>query len=253
MGPASDIIVAERLEKAFGAHTVLTCVDVALAQREVVCVIGPSGSGKTTLLRCLALLETPAKGRVMMRGETVSQPKPDAATRRAARAVRADIGMVFQQFNLWPHMTVLANVIEAPMRVRGMHRDQAVAEAERLLDKVGMSEKRHAYPARLSGGPQQRVAIARALAMNPAILLFDEPTSALDPELRREVFLVMRNLAMEGMTMMVVTHEMGFARKISGRVVFMDQGAIVEQGEPSQFFEAAKTERAKRFLEQFEE
>lgn len=253
MSLAASIIVAESLEKAFGPHMVLTGIDIALGQREVLCVIGPSGSGKTTLLRCLALLETPTKGRVVMRGETVSRPKPDAATRRAARVVRADIGMVFQQFNLWPHMTVLANIIEAPMRVRGIHRDQAVAEAERLLDKVGMSEKRDAYPARLSGGQQQRVAIARALAMNPAILLFDEPTSALDPELRREVLLVMRNLAMEGMTMMVVTHEMGFARKISSRVVFMDQGAIVEQGEPGSFFEGAKTERARRFLEQFEE
>jgi len=249
----SAIIAAEDLGKAFGAHTVLAGVDLTLAEREVVCVIGPSGSGKTTLLRCLALLETPAKGRVIMRGQTVSQSRPDATVRRAARAVRAEIGMVFQQFNLWPHMTVLANVIEAPMRVRGTSRDQAVAEAERLLDKVGMLGKRDAYPARLSGGQQQRVAIARALAMNPAILLFDEPTSALDPELRREVLLVMRNLAMEGMTMMVVTHEMGFARKISSRVVFMDQGSIIEQGEPTRFFESAQTDRAQRFLAQFEE
>jgi ABC-type polar amino acid transport system ATPase subunit len=250
---AVTILAAEDLGKAFGAHTVLSGVDLALAEREVVCVIGPSGSGKTTLLRCLALLETPATGRVTMRGTTISAPRPDAAIRRAARAVRADIGMVFQQFNLWPHMTVLANVIEAPMRALKMPRDEAVAVAERLLEKVGMAEKRDAYPARLSGGQQQRVAIARALAMNPAVLLFDEPTSALDPELRREVLLVMRALAAEGMTMMVVTHEMGFARSVGTRVVFMDQGRIVEQNEPARFFEAAETERARRFLAQFED
>ena len=251
--PADGILVAEGLGKAFGAHTVLSRVDLALREREVVCVIGPSGSGKTTLLRCLALLEQPAAGRITMRGQVVSQPRPDAAVRQAARAVRAEIGMVFQQFNLWPHMTVLANVIEAPMRARGTLRAQAVADGERLLAKVGMAEKRDAYPARLSGGQQQRVAIARALAMNPAVLLFDEPTSALDPELRREVLLVMRKLAAEGMTMMVVTHEMGFARRMASRVVFMDGGGIVEQGEPARFFEAAETERARRFLAQFED
>ena len=251
--PAHGILAAEGLGKAFGAHTVLSQVDLTLQEREVVCVIGPSGSGKTTLLRCLALLEQPAAGRVTMRGTVVSQPRPDAAVRQAARAVRAEIGMVFQQFNLWPHMTVLANVIEAPMRARGIPRSHAVAEAERLLAKVGMSDKRDAYPARLSGGQQQRVAIARALAMNPAVLLFDEPTSALDPELRREVLLVMRDLAAEGMTMMVVTHEMGFARRVASRVVFMDGGAVVEEGEPARFFAAAGTERARRFLAQFED
>ena len=161
--------------------------------------------------------------------------------------------MVFQHFNLWPHMSVLGNVIEAPIRVRGLSRDQAVATAEGLLDKVGLADKRDAYPARLSGGQQQRVAIARALAMQPAILLFDEPTSALDPELRREVLLVMRNLALEGMTMMVVTHEMGFAAKVGSRVVFMDEGAIVEEGEPARFFAAPVTSRAQRFLAMFED
>ncbi len=250
---AGAILAAEGLGKTFGAARVLTGVDLALAEREVVCVIGPSGSGKTTLLRCLALLETPAEGRVRMRGQVVSQARPDAAVRRAAREVRAEIGMVFQQFNLWPHMTVLGNVIEAPMRARGVPHGQAVADAERLLAKVGLEDKRDAYPARLSGGQQQRVAIARALAMNPAVLLFDEPTSALDPELRREVLLVMRDLAAEGMTMMVVTHEMGFARKVAGRVVFMDRGAVVEQGPPERIFEAAETERARRFLAQFED
>ncbi len=247
------ILAAEGLGKAFGPNTVLRGIDLVLREREVVCVIGPSGSGKTTLLRCLALLEQPQAGRVTMRGQTVSASAQDSATRQAARRVRAEIGMVFQQFNLWPHMTVLGNVIEAPMRARGIGRDQAVAEAERLLAKVGMAEKRDAYPARLSGGQQQRVAIARALAMNPAVLLFDEPTSALDPELRREVLLVMRALAEDGMTMMVVTHEMGFARRVGSRVVFMDGGTIVEEGSPQAFFEAASTERARRFLAQFED
>ncbi len=251
--PVHSILAAEGLGKTFGVHTVLSQVDLALQEREVVCVIGPSGSGKTTLLRCLALLEQPAAGRVTMRGRVVSQPRSDAAVRQAAHAVRAEIGMVFQQFNLWPHMTVLANVIEAPMRARATPRDQAVADAERLLAKVGMSDKRDAYPARLSGGQQQRVAIARALAMNPAVLLFDEPTSALDPELRREVLLVMRDLAAEGMTMMVVTHEMGFARRVASRVVFMDGGMVVEEGEPARFFAAAGTERARRFLAHFED
>ncbi len=251
--PAPTILAAQDLGKAFGPHTVLSDVTLALREREVVCVIGPSGSGKTTMLRCLALLEAPTTGQVSMRDRVVAAPAPDAAIRRAARAVRAEIGMVFQQFNLWPHMTVLGNVIEAPMRALGLNRDEAVDRAERLLAKVGMSDKRDAYPGRLSGGQQQRVAIARALAMNPDVLLFDEPTSALDPELRREVLLVMRDLAAEGMTMMVVTHEMGFARKVGSRLVFMDAGRIVEEGEPSRFFEAATTERARRFLAQFED
>jgi ABC-type polar amino acid transport system ATPase subunit len=219
----------------------------------VACVVGPSGSGKTTLLRCMALLTEPTEGAVIMRDQVVAIPRPDRAVQRAARSVRADIGMVFQHFNLWPHMTVLGNVIEAPIRVRGTERDAAVALAEALLDKVGLADKRDVYPARLSGGQQQRVAIARALAMSPAVLLFDEPTSALDPELRREVLIVMRNLAAEGMTMLVVTHEMGFAEKVGNRVVFMDQGAIVEDGEPKAFFAAPKTDRAQRFLALFEE
>ncbi len=253
MQAAETTLAAQGLGMAFGRHVVLSGVDLTLAEREVVCVIGPSGSGKTTLLRCLALLETPAEGQVLMRGRVVAQPRPAPEVRRAAQAVRGEIGMVFQQFNLWPHMTALENIIEAPVRVRGTRRDQAVAEAERLLAKVGMAEKRNVYPGQLSGGQQQRVAIARALAMNPAVLLFDEPTSALDPELRREVLLVMRDLAAEGMTMLVVTHEMGFARKVGSRVVFMDQGAIVEQNEAARFFEAAETERARRFLAQFED
>jgi len=247
------LLAAEALVKTFGTLTVLHGVDLALESGQSTCIIGPSGSGKTTLLRCMALLETPSDGIVRMEGSPVAAAKLTPAIRQASRKVRPEIGMVFQQFNLWPHMTVLANIIEAPMRVRGLSRDAAVATAERLLEKVGLAAKRDAYPARLSGGQQQRVAIARALAMQPKILLFDEPTSALDPELRREVLQVMRALALEGMTMLVVTHEMGFARRVASRVVFMDEGAIVEQGAPAAFFDHPGTERARRFLAQFED
>ncbi|MCJ2116903.1 amino acid ABC transporter ATP-binding protein [Methylobacterium sp. J-001] len=250
---ARRVLVGQEIGKAFGTHRVLDAVDLTLHEREVVCVIGPSGSGKTTLLRCLALLTAPDQGRVLMHDQVVASSKADRSVARAARAVRSDVGMVFQHFNLWPHMTVLANVIEAPIRVRGLMRDEAVARAEALLAKVGLSDKRDAYPGRLSGGQQQRVAIARALAMRPAVLLFDEPTSALDPELRREVLAVMRDLAGEGMTMMVVTHEMGFAEKVGSRVVFMDGGRIIEEGEPKAFFAAPHTDRARRFLAQFED
>jgi ABC-type polar amino acid transport system ATPase subunit len=249
----APIIAAEGLSKRFGALEVLRDVSLPVAEREVLCIIGPSGSGKTTLLRCFALLEKPSAGRVVMAGRTIAAEPEDGAVRRAAREVRAEIGMVFQQFNLWPHMTVLGNLIEAPLRVKRMGRDAAVALAERLLEKVGLSDKRDVYPARLSGGQQQRVAIARALAMSPKVMLFDEVTSALDPELRREVLLVMRQLAGEGMTMLVVTHEMGFARQVSSRVVFMDHGAIVEEAPPAAFFAAPRTERAQRFLQQFED
>jgi len=220
---------------------------------ELVAVRGPSGSGKTTLLRCLALLEQPSAGRVTMRGTTIASSKPDSAERRAARAVRLEIGMVFQHFNLWPHMSVLENVIEAPLRVKRMPRHAAVAMAEQLLAKVGLADKRDVYPMRLSGGQQQRVAIARALAMSPQVMLFDEPTSALDPELRREVLIVMRQLAAEGMTMLVVTHEMGFARQVGTRIIFMDHGEIVEEAAPDAFFTAPKTDRAQRFLSLFAE
>jgi len=249
----APIIAAEEVCKRFSAHEVLKRVSLAVAEREVVCVIGPSGSGKTTLLRCLALLEEPSAGRVMVRGNLVARPGADAAVRRSARAVRREIGMVFQHFNLWPHLSVLENIIEAPLRVKVMGRQAAIVMAERLLEKVGLADKRNAYPARLSGGQQQRVAIARALAMSPKVLLFDEPTSALDPELRREVLVVMRELAAEGMTMVVVTHEMNFARKVGSRVAFMDHGEIVEEAAPTDFFSTPKTERARRFLRQFED
>jgi polar amino acid transport system ATP-binding protein len=252
--PASQpLLAAEAVVKRFGAHTVLHGVDLALGSGQSTCIIGPSGSGKTTLLRCMALLEAPSDGRILMDGATVAEASQSSGVRAAARKVRPEIGMVFQQFNLWPHMTVLENIIEAPMRVRGLPRDEAVATAETLLEKVGLAAKRDAYPAKLSGGQQQRVAIARALAMQPKVLLFDEPTSALDPELRREVLQVMRTLALEGMTMLVVTHEMNFARRVASRVVFMDEGLIVEQGVPQLFFENPTTERARRFLTNFED
>lgn len=250
---AGPIISADKVSKSFGTNRVLNRVSLAVNTRDVVCVIGPSGSGKTTLLRCLAMLEEPSDGRIVMQGTTISTPAPDATVRRAARAVRPEVGMVFQHFNLWPHKTVLENVIEAPLLVKRAGRDEAIAAASTLLDKVGLADKRDAYPARLSGGQQQRVAIARALAMSPKVMLFDEPTSALDPELRREVLAVMRQLADEGMTMLVVTHEMGFARQVGTRVVFMDKGEIVEEGAPKAFFAAPVSERAQRFLQQFED
>ena len=249
----APIIAADGVSKRFGSNQVLTRVSLAVSEREVVCVVGPSGSGKTTLLRCLALLEEPSEGCVTMHGNIIAKPDAEKAVKRAARAVRPNIGMVFQHFNLWPHMSVLENIIEAPIRVNHQPRAEAVAIGEKLLDKVGLADKRDAYPQRLSGGQQQRVAIARALAMSPSVMLFDEPTSALDPELRREVLVVMRQLASEGMTMMVVTHEMNFARNVGSRLAFMDHGEIVEEGDPVQFFSAPKTDRAKRFLQLFEE
>ncbi len=250
---AMTMIEADGLTKRFGALEVLRGVSLAVKEGEVVCIIGPSGSGKTTLLRCFALLEKPTAGRIRMKGRVIAAEAESAEMHRIVREVRADIGMVFQHFQLWPHMTVLQNVIEAPMLVKKASRGEAVAAADRLLEKVGLSDKRDVYPARLSGGQQQRVAIARALAMNPKVMLFDEVTSALDPELRREVLLVMRQLAGEGMTMLVVTHEMGFARNVGSRVVFMDDGRIVEEAAPASFFGAPSTERAQRFLQQFEE
>ncbi|WP_276581203.1 amino acid ABC transporter ATP-binding protein [Bradyrhizobium sp. 186] len=245
----SALLEARDLRKRFGAAEVLSGISLSLAPREVVSVIGPSGSGKTTLLRCLAMLEAPSDGEIRFHGCTVSSAAMTSETRRNARSARADIGMVFQHFNLWPHKTVLGNIIEAPMLVKGVARAKAIGDAEALLGKVGLLDKRDSYPARLSGGQQQRVAIARALAMTPEILLFDEPTSALDPELRGEVLAVMRSLAEEGMTMLVVTHEMGFARDIGTRLIFMDRGAVVEDRAPKEFFAAPSTDRARKFLD----
>jgi ABC-type polar amino acid transport system ATPase subunit len=251
--PASGLIAARDLSKSFGAVQVLGNVDLTVKEGEVVCVIGPSGSGKTTLLRCFALLEQPTGGEVTLRDQVIACPQETAATRMNAKAARGDIGMVFQHFNLWPHFTVLQNIIEAPVRVKGEARVAAETNAMRLLEKVGLADKRDQYPSRLSGGQQQRVAIARALAMKPSVMLFDEATSALDPELKHEVLLVMRSLAEEGMTMLVVTHEMGFARNVGSRVVFMDQGKVVEDAEPAAFFANAKTDRAQRFLRQMQD
>jgi len=241
------------VSKSFGELRVLKDVSLLVRRGEVVCVIGPSGSGKTTLLRTLALLEIPSAGRVTMDGIVISDGLNASGVRKAAARVRPDIGMVFQHFNLWPHRSVIENVIEAPILVRRMRRQDAIGLAMELLEKVGLADKRDVYPARLSGGQQQRVAIARALAMRPRIMLFDEATSALDPELRHEVLRVMRQLAEDGMTMLVVTHEMGFARSVGSRIVFMDSGAIMEDTTPETFFTAPGTERAVRFLRQLQD
>ena len=246
------LIAAVAVCKSFGSNPVLHEVDLRVSPREVVCVIGPSGSGKTTLLRCLALLETPSSGVISMEGEVIGDAVNDRDVRRAASRVRPDIGMVFQHFNLWPHMTVLQNIVEAPVLVRKLSRAEARDIAMALLEKVGLADKRDAYPSRLSGGQQQRVAIARALAMKPKVMLFDEATSALDPELRHEVLQVMQQLARDGTTMLVVTHEMRFARNVGSRIVFMDGGRVVEDGQPEAFFTAPCTERASRFISQLQ-
>jgi ABC-type polar amino acid transport system ATPase subunit len=243
------LIEAEMLTKRFGTLDVLKGITLAVQAGEVVSVIGPSGSGKTTLLRCLALLEPPSEGEIRIKGRPVASPSPSREVRRNARLAHANVGMVFQHFNLWPHKTVIGNVIEAPILVKRTGRDQAIAEAKSLLAKVGLSDKCDAYPSRLSGGQQQRVAIARALAMKPDILLFDEPTSALDPELRGEVLRVMKDLVKEGMTMLVVTHEMGFAQNAGTRLIFMDQGQIIEDSSPAIFFSRPASERGRKFLD----
>jgi len=221
---------------------VLKGITTQIAEREVVCVIGPSGSGKSTFLRCLNQLEEMTSGRVVINGNDLSDPKIDI------NKVREDVGMVFQRFNLFPHKTVIENVMLAPIKVRKMPQDQARQQGLALLKKVGLEDKADVYPEKLSGGQMQRVAIARALAMNPKVMLFDEPTSALDPELVGEVLTVMKNLAQEGMTMIVVTHEMGFAKEVGDRVIFMDQGVIMEEGKPADIFADTKNERLRSFL-----
>jgi polar amino acid transport system ATP-binding protein len=235
-------IRAEAVHKRFGDQEVLRGVDLDVAPGEVVCVIGPSGSGKSTLLRCLNLLERPTAGRVFLGDDELTAPGV------SVDALRRRVGMVFQQFNLFPHRTVLDNVALGPMTVLGRPKEEARADALALLRQVGMADKAAEHPARLSGGQQQRVAIARALAMTPEAMLFDEVTSALDPELVKDVLGVMRELAEAGMTMVVVTHEMGFAREVGDRVVFMDDGVIVEQGPPGQVLTAPEAERTRRFL-----
>ena len=243
--PSEIIINGIKVNKYFGDKHVLKDVDFEVHKREVVALIGPSGSGKSTLIRCFNGLEKHTSGEIYIHGKRLD---PQFSNKQLA-PIRRELGMVFQNFNLFPHMTVLQNVIQAPLLVRKMSRDQAVDLGEKLLEKVGLAEKRDAYPNRLSGGQKQRVAIARALAMQPQALLFDEPTSALDPELVGEVLKVMRDLAYEGSTMVVVTHEMQFARDVSDRVVFISDGVIVEQGDPEEIFTQPKQERTKLFLE----
>jgi polar amino acid transport system ATP-binding protein len=235
-------IRAVGLVKRYGDHTVLAGLDLHVAEGEVVCVIGPSGSGKSTLLRCLNLLELPTEGRVFLGEQEMTAP--DARVDE----LRSRLGMVFQSFNLFPHRTVLDNLTMAPVSVRGVDRREARERARALLDRVGLADKAGEHPARLSGGQQQRVAIARALAMDPEAMLFDEVTSALDPELIKDVLDVIRELAGAGMTMIVVTHEMGFAREVGDRLIFMDEGAFVEEGLPSEVLAAPKEERTRRFL-----
>lgn len=251
METATDCqIRTEALRKRFGPREVLKGIDMSVRRGEVVVVMGPSGSGKTTLLRCMNLLEEPDAGRITACGievpcRSVLQGRERA---RRVRAIRIRVGMVFQQFNLFPHMTALQNVVEAPVSVRNMPLREACALGEGLLARVGLADKRDEYPSRLSGGQKQRVAIARALAMKPEVVLFDEPTSALDPELHEEVLQTMRELARDGMTMAVVTHEVGFARDVADRVFFMDDGAIVEEAAAGDFFADPRHPRARAFL-----
>lgn len=236
------IIKVENLHKYFGKLEVLKGIDYEIYEKEVVCVIGPSGSGKSTFLRCINLLEEVTDGAVYFQGKKINDPAVDI------NDIRTEVGMVFQQFNLFPHMSVIDNITMAPIQVRKMDKVEAEKLALELLDKVGLTEKADNYPDQLSGGQKQRVAIARALAMKPKVMLFDEPTSALDPEMVKEVLEVMKKLAEEGMTMVVVTHEMGFAREVGDRVLFMDGGYIVEDGKPEQLFGNPQNERTKSFL-----
>jgi polar amino acid transport system ATP-binding protein len=248
----TPMVVAEQVCKNFGALEVLKGVTLSVERGQVMCIVGPSGSGKSTFLRCINHLETVNAGRLYIDGDLVGYRerggKLHELPAREAAKQRRDVGMVFQHFNLFPHRTALGNVIEAPMRVKKVSKNDALEKANALLHRVGLSDKANAYPAQLSGGQQQRVAIARALAMEPKLMLFDEPTSALDPELVGEVLNVMRDLARAGMTMLVVTHEMGFAREVADQLVFMDAGVIVESGKPREVLSAPKHERTKAFL-----
>lgn len=230
------------LHKSFGKLEVLKGINCRIAPREVVCVIGPSGSGKSTLLRCVNQLEYANKGQIFIDGEEITSPKTDI------NKIRQQVGMVFQLFNLFPHKTTLENITLAPIKIKGLSKEEANQVANELLRKVGLMDKANVYPSQLSGGQKQRVAIARALAMQPKVMLFDEPTSALDPEMVGEVLEVMKDLAHEGMTMMVVTHEMGFAREVGHRVLFMDEGIIMEEGTPAQIFDNPHNARTQSFL-----
>lgn len=237
------MIKIEDLHKSYGQNEVLKGISTEIKEKEVIAIIGPSGSGKSTFLRCLNLLETPTSGKVTIAGDVLT----DKGTN--IMKIREEVGMVFQHFHLFPHKTVLENLTYAPINVKGMDKAAAVKMAEELLKKVGLFEKRQEYPNRLSGGQKQRVAIARALAMDPKVILFDEPTSALDPEMVKEVLDVMKSLADTGMTMLIVTHEMGFAREVADRILFLDGGKLIEDASPEQFFTAPSTQRAKDFLE----
>jgi polar amino acid transport system ATP-binding protein len=236
------VVEFKNVDKWFGTLHVLKQIDLRIERGEVVVVCGPSGSGKSTLIRCINRLEAIQSGEIVVDGKRLSEPSLDL------RALRAEIGFVFQQFNLYPHLSVMDNITLGPIKVRKLAREEAEKSAAELLERVGIPDKAGAFPANLSGGQQQRVAIARALAMQPKIMLFDEPTSALDPEMINEVLEVMTDLARDGMTMAVVTHEMGFARRVARRVIFMDEGRIVEEGEPEGFFAQPKSPRAKQFL-----
>ncbi|MDT7544758.1 MAG: polar amino acid transport system ATP-binding protein [Actinomycetota bacterium] len=249
---STAMVLAEKVHKSFGRLEVLKGIDLEVGRGEVCCLLGPSGSGKSTFLRCINHLEKVDAGRLSVDGKLVGYRQAgdklyELKERETAQA-RAEIGMVFQRFNLFPHMTALGNVVEAPLRVKRENKADALQRARALLDRVGLADKVDAYPAQLSGGQQQRVAIARALAMQPKLMLFDEPTSALDPELVGEVLDVMRGLAEDGMTMVVVTHEMGFAREVGDTVVFMDGGVVVEQGDPKQVINNPREERTREFL-----
>jgi len=235
------VIKVENLHKTYGKNEVLKGISTEIKEKEVIAVIGPSGSGKSTFLRCINRLEEPTSGEISVGGTVI--------TEKNVMKVRENLGMVFQHFHLFPHKTVLENLIYAPMKVKGISKGEAVKTAEDLLKKVGLFEKRNDYPNRLSGGQKQRVAIARALAMNPTVMLFDEPTSALDPEMVKEVLAVMKNLAESGMTMIIVTHEMGFAREVADRILFLEGGYLVEDSSPEEFFSTPKSARAKEFLE----
>ncbi|MDI9243472.1 amino acid ABC transporter ATP-binding protein [Fusibacillus kribbianus] len=236
------MIYTKGLKKSFGKLNVLNGIDSHIEKGEVVCVIGPSGSGKSTFLRCLNLLEEPTEGQVIFEGNDITAPKTDIAK------VRQKMGMVFQQFNLFNNMTILDNITVGPIRVKGLSKEAAEAKAFELLDRVGLREKAGSYPRELSGGQKQRIAIVRALAMDPDVMLFDEPTSALDPEMVGEVLDVMKALAKEGMTMVIVTHEMGFAKEVGDRVFFIDQGIILEEGTPDEIFNHPKNQRTQDFL-----
>ncbi|MEI4768137.1 amino acid ABC transporter ATP-binding protein [Psychrobacillus sp. FJAT-51614] len=236
------MIKIENLHKSFGKNEVLKGISTLIKEKEVIAVIGPSGSGKSTFLRCLNLLEEPTEGVITIGNDVVTDKKTNIMK------VRENVGMVFQHFYLFPHKTVLENLTYAPMNVQGVSKQQAITKAEILLRQVGLFEKRDEYPNRLSGGQKQRVAIARALAMNPSVMLFDEPTSALDPEMVKEVLAVMKSLAESGMTMVIVTHEMNFAREVADRILFLDGGQLVEDTPPDQFFTEPKSVRAREFL-----